>query len=240
MNTADQTNPLIERLEKFGPLSNQDLTLLHEIPTERRFIGPGSHLMREDDVICDCAIITSGFAVGLKKTIEGRRQIVSLLMPGEAYGLHSLFSNTADLTVQAVRPSIFVMIPDRALQNAMALSPAISRAAFANIAAESAISREWLVNIGRRDARGRIAHFLAEFLIRSERQGLTKGFSFELPLTQDQIGDILSLTPVHVNRTFGALQSDGLIKRDGRYFDILNWNGLLDAGGFTERYLSVS
>lgn len=71
--------------------------------------------------------------------------------------------------------------------------------------------REWLVNIGQRDAYERVAHLLSELWLRMKMVGLTTGNSFELPVTQIELGDTLGLTSVHVNRTLQRLRADGLI-----------------------------
>ena len=76
--------------------------------------------------------------------------------------------------------------------------------------------REWVVNVGRRDARQRIAHVLCEFAVRLEARGLASNHGFELPMTQEQLADTTGLTSVHVNRVLKGLETDGLINRRRR------------------------
>ncbi|MEX6840864.1 Crp/Fnr family transcriptional regulator, partial [Pseudomonas aeruginosa] len=76
---------------------------------------------------------------------------------------------------------------------------------------ESSIHREWLLNVGRRNARSRLAHLLCEFSVRFQKSTLADAMAYELPMTQEQLGDALGLTPVHVNRVLKSLETDGLI-----------------------------
>ena len=96
-----------------------------------------------------------------------------------------------------------------------------------------------MVNVGRRDARGRIAHLLCEFARRLEVADLTEEYRYELPMTQEQIADATGLTPVHVNRVLKGLSRDGLIERERRFVRIPNWEALRRAGGFSELYLHL-
>jgi CRP-like cAMP-binding protein len=104
---------------------------------------------------------------------------------------------------------------------------------------DASIFREWVVNVGRRDARARIAHLLCEFARRLEVADLVHEYRYELPMTQEQIADSTGLTPVHVNRVLKALASEGLIERERRFVRIPDWEALRRAGGFSELYLHL-
>jgi hypothetical protein len=102
---------------------------------------------------------------------------------------------------------------------------------------DGAIYREWIANVGRRDARSRTAHILCEFALRQESAGLANRSKYDLPLTQEQIADAVGLTPVHVNRTLKALEASGLIERQRRSVTIADWEALSRAGDFDPCYL---
>jgi CRP-like cAMP-binding protein len=105
---------------------------------------------------------------------------------------------------------------------------------------EASIYREWLLNNGRRDARARIAHLLCELVVRSDALGINLGGNYNLPMTQEQIGDAVGLTAVHVNRTLKSLSNDGLITLTGRGISFPDWDRLKDEAGFNSRYLHMS
>jgi predicted ArsR family transcriptional regulator len=58
-------------------------------------------------------------------------------------------------------------------------------------------------------------------------------------MTQDQLADVLGLTPVHVNRTLKALEAEGLIIRQKRNVSFPDWHRLRTVGDFTQRYLHL-
>jgi CRP-like cAMP-binding protein len=118
--------------------------------------------------------------------------------------------------------------------------PAIGTAVIQLTLVEASILREWVVNVGQRDARARIAHILCEFAVRLEVRGLTSDHGFELPMTQEQLADATGLTSVHVNRVLKGLEADGLITRQRRFIHFDNWRALQDAGDFSRRYLHIS
>lgn len=117
--------------------------------------------------------------------------------------------------------------------------PAIGRAMWYETLVDASISREWTLNVGRRDARARMAHLLCEFALRLEAADLGDHCNFELPLTQEQLADALGLTPVHVNRTIMALGEQGLISRTHRSVQVEDWARLMKAGDFDPAYLHL-
>ncbi len=78
---------------------------------------------------------------------------------------------------------------------------------------------------------------LCEFAKRRESAGLGSPESFELPMSQEQIADATGLTPVHVNRMLHALSDDGIIARDKRNVDILDWKRMRRVADFDAMYL---
>jgi CRP-like cAMP-binding protein len=102
---------------------------------------------------------------------------------------------------------------------------------------DASIFREWVVNVGRRNSRARVAHLLCEFSLRMEAAGLASNHHYELPMTQEQLADAVGLTSVHVNRVLKQLGEEGLISRDRRSIVIEDWKRLRETGDFNERYL---
>ena len=104
---------------------------------------------------------------------------------------------------------------------------------------DASIHREWVANVGRRDAPTRIAHLLCEFALKLEAIGLDQ-LDYELPMTQDQLADATGLTAVHVNRVLQSLERDGLIERvTAKSVLIGDWKRLAAAGDFQPEYLHL-
>ena len=96
-----------------------------------------------------------------------------------------------------------------------------------------------MVNVGRRDAKTRVAHLLCEFATRLKVAGLGDGRSCHLPMTQEQLGDAVGLTPVHVNRTLKALVEEGVIQRNKRELSFTDWQRVRELGDFSDLYLHL-
>jgi CRP-like cAMP-binding protein len=105
---------------------------------------------------------------------------------------------------------------------------------------DASIFREWIANVGRRDARTRLAHLLCEFALRLEVAGLGRQSNYELPMTQEQLADATGMTAVHVNRCMRSLEREGLIERgSARGVRIGSWKQLAAAGDFDSTYLHL-
>ena len=101
-------------------------------------------------------------------------------------------------------------------------------------------SANGFANIGRRDARTRIAYVLCGFALRLKIAGLGEQTGYQLSMTQEQLGDVSGLTSVHVNRTLKSLEADGLIERvTPRSITIGDWKKLAAAGDFDSKYLHL-
>jgi CRP-like cAMP-binding protein len=102
---------------------------------------------------------------------------------------------------------------------------------------EQAIVVEHLVNIGRRSALERTAHLLLELEARLGFVDLAPNGKFELPATQEDLGDALGLTTVHVNRVLRQLRAQGLVATQQRRIEILDRDGLQEVAQFSAGYL---
>jgi CRP-like cAMP-binding protein len=119
----------------------------------------------------------------------------------------------------------------------MTQRPAIQRALWLSTLIDGSIFSEWITNVGRRDARTRVSHLLCELAVRMKAIGRLDKGTYQLPMTQEEIGDATGLTSVHVNRTMQDLRRSGLITSDRRSITIDNWQALATAGGFDAGYL---
>jgi CRP-like cAMP-binding protein len=239
---ADGLSPLalmVRKLEIHTPLTSDDRDALLSLPHTLKTYEPSAYLVREGDAPEQCAVLLSGFAYRQKLTGSGTRQIVSMHIPGDALDFQHLFLDVADHNVQTLTRADVATIPRKALRDLARARSAIGNAIFVSTLVEGSISREWVLNIGRRDARSRLAHFLCEFAVRLDVLGLTPGQDYELPMSQEQLGDALGLTAVHVNRTIKSLEADGLLTRNRRRVSFPRWDALRDIADFSSRYLHL-
>lgn len=239
---ASQDHPLgnlLRQLELYGDLPDADRGTILALPHRLRLLDAGSYLVREGDKPTQCMVLAAGYAFRQKVTGDGSRQILSVCIPGDAVDLQNMFLDVSDHSVQLLTQAKVADVPREALEELVLTRPAIGTAIIQLTLVEASILREWVVNVGRRDARERIAHILCEFAVRLETRGLTTDHGFELPMTQEQLADVTGLTSVHVNRVLKGLESDGLISRKRRNIHYSDWRALQDAGDFSRRYLHV-
>jgi CRP-like cAMP-binding protein len=228
---------LARRLERRSPLGEEDRRALLSLPHSVKKLAAGAHIVRDGDPAEHCSLILSGFAYRYKITGEGGRQIVSFHVAGEFVDLQNSLLGIADHSVQMLTDAEIALIPANAVQELAMTRPAIARTLWIDTLIDASIFREWVVNVGRRDSRARIAHLLCELSLRLEAAGLASNHHYELPMTQEQLADAVGLTSVHVNRVLKQLGEEGLIRRDRRSITIQDWGRMRAAGDFNERYL---
>jgi CRP-like cAMP-binding protein len=182
----------------------------------------------------------AGYAVRHKIVAGGSRQIVAIQMKGELVDFQNSLLGHADHSVQMLTPGRIASIPKDAMNRLIAERPAVAHALWIDTLVDGSIFREWIANVGRRDARTRIAHLLCEFSLRLKLAGLGDQTGYEMPMTQEQLADATGLTAVHVNRTIKGLEADGLIARvHPRSITIGDWRKLADTGDFNSAYLHL-
>ncbi|TFI60044.1 Crp/Fnr family transcriptional regulator [Sphingomonas parva] len=228
---------MVRRLESRSPLAEGEREALLGLQQSIRKVAAGAHLVRDGEPPEQCALLLSGFAYRYKITGDGARQIVSLHIAGEFVDLQNSFLSISDHSVQTLTAAEVAFVPLQAIRDITFAYPAIARAMWIDTLVDASIFREWVVNVGRRDSRARVAHILCEFSLRLEEGGLAREHRYELPMTQEQLADAVGLTSVHVNRVLRQLGEEGLISRDRRSITIQDWQRLRDAGDFNERYL---
>jgi CRP-like cAMP-binding protein len=136
---------------------------------------------------------------------------LNILLPGDFIGFPGCLFENALYGVTALTDVVIGPVPFAVLIGLFDRYPRLAATIFWSFACEAAIYAEHLVDIGRRTALGRVAHFLLELLTRLRIVGLADEKSYRVPLTQELIADALGLSVPHVNRTLRQLRDDGLV-----------------------------
>jgi len=210
------------------------------LPFTRKRFGKDAYMVREGERTTDCSVILRGFAFRQKMLRDGSRQIISIHIPTEFVDLQNGLLLVADHNVQCINGAEAATIPREALLSLAIERPEVLRAIWIDTLIDASVFREWVVNVGRRDSRARIAHLLCELALRLRSIGLVHDDRFDFPLTQEQLADATGLTAVHTNRTLQSLRKDGLIQLTGRSLTVLDWDRLCKVAEFDELYLHHS
>lgn len=240
MSPSSTLQSLVSKLAYRVELSDVDQNALLSLPHRTRKVERHSYIVREREATTQSCLIISGFAIRHKIVVSGARQIVAVQMKGEMVDLQNSFLGVADHSVQMITQGEVAFIPREAIRDLALARPNVGLAILMDTLVDGSIFREWIANVGRRDAHTRIAHLLCEFALRLQLAGLGEETEYELPMTQEQLADSTGLTSVHVNRVLKALQADGLIARaSSRAIKIGDWKKLASAGDFDSNYLHL-
>ena len=239
MNAATSLAPMLRKLRLWVNLGTEQEQALLSLPHTVVAVEKQRVVVREGDDVSHCWLVLSGNCVRFKYTGSGARQIVSIHMKGDMVDMHNALLGVADHSVQTLTACKMAKIPIEAVRELSDREPAIKDALWIDTLVDASIHREWVANVGRRDATTRIAHLLCELGLKMDAVGLDQ-LNYELPMTQDQLADATGLTAVHVNRVLQGLASDGLIERiTSRAVVIGDWKELAAAGDFHPGYLHL-
>lgn len=230
----------INRLRRHSELGEGDIARLKSLETVPRVVAPGDFSVRDGTEATTCSLLTSGIAASHKIVGTGGRQIVGMFFAGELVDFDGMFLPSIDYNVQAISECRMSHYDCNELVELIFECPRIGKALFRETLIKSAISREWMANLGRRDSRTKVAYLLCELSVRLSHSEDSEVHDFVLPLTQEQISDIIGVTPMHVSRVLKELESDGLILRERRSVRILDWKLLASTGDFSPTYLRLT
>lgn len=231
-------NPLIRKLEAFGPLPDADKALLDEVARTAKEVEARTDLALEGEAPYKIHLVMDGFACRYKALANGSHHIVAYLLPGDFCDLHAFLQKRLDHSVATLSLCRVVEL-SRSRFEELTERPAILKGLWWSTLVDEGTLREWLVNIGGRPADQRISHLLCELLTRLETVGMTVGHGFQLPLTQADLGATVGLSNVHVNRIIQQLRADELITLKGRNLVILDRRRLEALAEYDPNYLHL-
>jgi CRP-like cAMP-binding protein len=231
---------VVRKLEYWAKFTDEDRAAIRALPHRLKLLQPRDYVVREGERAEYSCVLLSGYAIRQKVVGSGHRQIMAIHMKGELIDLQNSLLLVADHSVQMLTAGKIAMIPREEISRIAAERPTVGKAMWTDTLVDGSIFREWIANVGRRDARTRIAHLLCEFSLRLKHAGLGEQDDYELPMTQEQLADSTGLTAVHVNRTIKSLEAEGLIeRRSARSITIGDWRKLAHTGDFQSGYLHL-
>jgi CRP-like cAMP-binding protein len=228
---------LILKLRNNTNLDKDDIGAIKTLPMSVKKLPVRTSIVAEGDRPAHCCLMIDGFAIRSKTTDEGRRQILSIHIPGDIPDLQTLHLKVMDHDFRTLSPCTIGYIPHDALRTLTRARPMIAEALWRETLVDSSIFREWIVNVGRRPAAQRLAHLLLELRERLAVVGLADSREYELPMTQSDLADALGLTSVHVNRVMQALRGDRVLDVKKFTVKLGDAENLMEIGDFDPLYL---
>ena len=238
-----QSLPLIDvfvrKLDSIHMLDEDDRKAVNRLPLLVADIRADQDVVREGDRPTRSCFLIGGIACWSKTTGSGKRQILSFQIPGDLPDMQSIHLSTLDSTLTTLSPCRIAFVQHEPLRDICERRPNVASAFWRMTLIDAAIFREWVANVGSRQAYSRVSHLLCEMIVRFGAVGLTNSYSCELPITQAELADATGLSTVHVNRTLQNLRRQKLIRWKDTKLEVLDWQGLMEAGDFEATYLHL-
>jgi CRP-like cAMP-binding protein len=229
---AEFDSALARKLNSFVEMSKDELGVLVELQSNRVTIKRGQAFIKEGQTAHKAFFLQTGWACSFKMLPDGGRQIIRFPIPGDCVGLRSIVLRTSDHTVSALTDVVVATIEAPRMLDIINKFPRLGTAFLWAVSRDEAMVVEHLVNIGRRTAERRIAHFFLELAERLKLVGLATETEFEHPLNQSLTADVLGLSEVHVNRVLRRLREEDLLTvREGKV-SIHDLSGLRKLAGY--------
>lgn len=230
--------PFLDKLISRSKLGPAECAAILSLPAHPIQIETNRDFVRLGERVNHASFVVAGLVGRFGQNRDGARQITAVHIPTDMVDLHSVVVPEACSALQALSVTTILRVPHQALQTVARRYPAIAEAFWRECAVDAAVLAEWIVNVGRRDARSRLAHLLCEIACRVARSDQGVGLTIPFPATQSHIADMTGLTSVHVNRSLRALSD--VVEVRSKMIHILDWKRLIRIGDFDPDYLRLA
>ncbi|WP_114417058.1 Crp/Fnr family transcriptional regulator [Marinospirillum perlucidum] len=231
---------IIKHFQSYTNIDDKDQQLLLSLEKGPQEWSKNAILWQQGDKSDSFFTLNKGWACSFRDMEDGSRQVLDVFVPGDIIGLREFAFQTRITSVVLLTDAVLCSFPRQHLDSIFASSLTLCNLMFMIIARDQAILLERLVNLGRRTAREKLAHFLVELAHRLGRTNALVEKHLSLPLTQNILADALGLTSVHINRTLQDFRQEGLLNTGNCHLELLNIKGLAEVAGFDAFYLETS
>ena len=236
---AFNQNLLINKLRRSTALSAEEGEALNALPWRSQ------HFAREKPIVLAgqrptrCFLVMDGFVASSKVTNDGIEGVTAIHIAGDMPDLFGLYLDIMDTDMRAASPCTVAFVDHSAVKELCNTYPRLNGALWRLTLVDAAVLREWVINVGHRPARARLAHFFCEVMLRLGEVGRASNLTCRLPFTQLALGQIAGMSTVHLNRSLQDLRSAKLIRFDGQTLEILDFDGLATEADFQSDYLHL-
>jgi CRP/FNR family transcriptional regulator len=209
-----------------------ELSRLEQIKYYRSFQA-GQTVIWSGDRMEFVGSVVTGIATLTQTMEDGRRQMVGLLLPSDFVGRPGRATAVFDVT--ATTDLVMCCFRKKSFEEMMARTPHVAQRLLEMTLDELDAAREWMLLLGRKTAREKIASLIAIIARREAALHLRRAagpLAVDLPLTREEMADYLGLTLETVSRQISALKKDGVISLEGnRHVSIPDLDRLLEEAG---------
>jgi CRP-like cAMP-binding protein len=227
----------LQKLRVRDEISREEEMAIRATISDVREVAADKVIVRRGQELTESILLLDGWIARTKDLSDGQRQISELQFAGDFTDMHGFTLKQLDHNIATITRCRVAIVPHQRIRDMLDRFPHLMRVYWTMTNIDASIHREWTVSLGRRSAVSRMAHLFCEILERLRVVGLTNGDGYDFPLTQQELGECLGLTSVHVNRTLQHLRKQGLISVEGRRATILNVPELKALAEFNPDYL---
>ena len=206
----------LHRLQEFVRLERSETEAFLGLAVDRLHFKRHDLIRNQGSATDHVYFLIEGWVACQFDTADGGQQIVKVHMPGDVLGGASLALTHAAESLVALNPTIVDVIPSQRLGELFMSSPRLAAAMYFVVQQERVWLMDKITSIGRTSAAQRLATFLLSVHDRLRKIDGRAGRTFELPLSQAELANVLGITTVHTNRTIQQLERTGMISRSGR------------------------
>jgi CRP/FNR family transcriptional regulator, anaerobic regulatory protein len=198
------------RPELYERLKRGEAALFRLLMAEQQLFQAGDPIVRAGEPHEFVYRIRTGWAARVRSIPDGRRQLLAIYLPGDLCGVKCTFMTRQPDGVECLTPVTANRAAQQEIRRLADADPDVALRLMYQLAEDERRLDNWIASLGRGDAEERLATFLVEVRARLRRLGLAQA-SFSMPLTQQQIGDHLGLTVVHINRVLRRFRESGVV-----------------------------
>ena len=227
---------LADVLGELVTLTQAERRALGRLEERQRSVRRGAALQRENEPAGELFVVRRGLLMSYVLLADGSRQILRFLFPGDLIGVPGIIYREAPETIAALSDCVVCPFERHALSDLMRDHPRLAAMILAFSQIERVALTDRLAALGRTSAKARVAALLIDLRNRLRITDKSIDCSYPLGLTQEEIGDAVGLTAVHVNRMLRQLEEEGLIAREAGRVTLKDLRALTHAANYVNRY----
>lgn len=206
----------------FRPKDADEIAFIDSLKIDHRLLPPGAEIIYAGQQDAELFTLFSGWAFRQKTLVDGRRQILNFILPGDLIGLQASLLAASEHGIEALTEVEVCVFSRRGVWRMFERMPELSYdLAWLGARGENMLD-ENLTSVGQRNAGERMAALILGLYRRAEHLDLVKDSTFRFPLTRQHLADALGLSLVHTIRTWSRLRRAGLFSYAGDRLTLLN------------------
>jgi CRP-like cAMP-binding protein len=224
----------LRQLPGFEKFTNSELSFMRSFKAAHRHAPAQSTLFLEGDAMQGLYTLFTGWACRYRILHDGRRQILCLLLPGSLIGIEGVLEQRPHYAVAAITDVTYCVLDQRLLPRLFREQPALAMRLLEAAMEERRLLDDRVCSLGQGNAEERVATLFVDLHERLFRLGLVRDGSFTLPITQQQLADLLGLNVIHTNRVLRRLRERKIVTMQERSVHIHDMTELYRAAGIRD------